>query len=133
MVAARADALREQSSGLSWKDTRALLRNVIIVRFPYTCWGLNERKREGERERKKERERQRERREERAEIYAMLMNGGKLGGNWSAHCISTWTWITICFVVCCIQPLPHPILYSQRERKTPEWERERGSKADRKC
>ena len=30
----------------------------------------------------------------------MLIRGSNTGGNWSAHCISTWQWITICFVVC---------------------------------
>lgn len=30
----------------------------------------------------------------------MLM-GEDTGGNWSAHAISRWEWITICFVVCC--------------------------------
>ena len=30
-----------------------------------------------------------------------LMGGAEItGGNWSAHCISTWQWITICFIVC---------------------------------
>lgn len=33
----------------------------------------------------------------RVKMNAMLI--GKTGGNWSAHCISTWQWITICFVV----------------------------------
>ena len=30
----------------------------------------------------------------------MLMGQCVIGGNWSAHCISTWSWITICFLVC---------------------------------
>ena len=30
-----------------------------------------------------------------------LMGGEETtGGNWSAHCISTWQWITVCFIVC---------------------------------
>ena len=28
-----------------------------------------------------------------------MLIGMETGGNWSAHCISTWQWITICFVV----------------------------------
>ena len=36
------------------------------------------------------------------------MGGGEItGGNWSAHCISTWQWITVCFIVC-VRHFVHP-------------------------
>ena len=67
-----------------------LRRNAIIVRSllfsPYA--GRIERM-----------EREREREEKMVEDHASA-NGAMIGGNWSAHCISTWSWITICFLVC---------------------------------
>ena len=77
--------------------------------------GFEYRKRERETESKSTRDREKEREEEKEKhekkgrmryqemrnTYEMLTNGERqIGGNWSAHCISTWTWITICFVVC---------------------------------
>lgn len=51
-----------------------------------------------------------------------LMRGEEItGGNWSAHCISTWQWITVCFIVCVrhsfIHPSIHPSVGTSEKRK----------------
>ncbi len=111
--------------------------------------GERERGREGERERGREGERERGREGERegekegaVEVHEMLTGREKTGGNWSAHCISTWSWITICFIVRASQQArliyhayaPLRERERERERKTvrKKEKKRKEKKADRK-